>query len=471
MNEPEPLADIGPFGGLTISVLADRIRKHETTAAEITEQALTAAHKYGPKLNCFVTIDDQGARRAAARADEELASGLDRGPLHGIPVGIKDVIATSGLMTTMGSRHFAGHIPTADADVVTALRNSGAVIMAKTQTHEFAYGPTSDRSASGAARNPHDQTLMTGGSSGGSAAAVAAGLVPLALGTDTGGSVRVPAALCGTVGMRPTQNSLSTRGVFPLSPTIDIVGPLASTADEIALAWRALSSGGSTFRSVPAKEAGRSLPDPHRARNLRFALARCALAERVAPDLTDAAGLAAKTLARPDSPVAELYLPEIDACADPYKIIQSAEAYAIHHQRVERMPELFDAEVLERLQDASRVKGWEYVKALGTRDRLRMLVLDRMDTVDILLMPTVPIGALAIDQRSLPPEVNWNSPREALLSMTSAWSVLGFPALSIPVPAAENGLPRSVQLIGKPGQEWQLLDVASSLETAFTDPG
>ncbi|TYD00178.1 amidase [Arthrobacter echini] len=462
------LGGVGPFGGTTISTLAARIRSRETSSLEITEVALAAAHKYGPMLNCFVTIDDHGATQAAAVADEELAAGLDRGPLHGIPVGIKDVIATNGLLTTMGSRHFSDHVPTADADVVTALRSAGAVILAKTQTHEFAYGPTSDRSASGPARNPHRLGLMTGGSSGGSAAAVAAGLLPLALGTDTGGSTRVPAALCGTLGLRPTGQSLSSRGVFPLSPTLDVVGPLAATAEDIAIAWRSLSPSGGLFPAAEGTEDPRGLPAAIHAGELRYALVTCALTERASADSADAVRIAAAALTRDRAPVPTVFLPEIDACADPYRVIQSAEAYALHHERVERAPELFGSEVLERLHEASRVAGWEYVLALADKERLRARVLVRLRTADVLLMPTVPVSAPAIDQRSFPPETLWNSPREALLSMTSAWSVLGFPALSVPVPGTGDGLPRSVQVIAKPDQEEQLFIVAAALEESFT---
>ncbi|WP_298253943.1 amidase [uncultured Arthrobacter sp.] len=470
MSESAVLAGVGPFGGTTIPMLAARIRSRKTTASEITELALAAAHEYGPMLNCFVTIDDHGATHAASVADQELAAGLDRGPLHGIPVGIKDMIATNGLLTTMGSRHFADHVPTADADVVTALRNAGAVILAKTQTHEFAYGPTSDRSATGPARNPHRLQLMTGGSSGGSAAAVAAGLLPLALGTDTGGSTRVPAALCGTLGLRPTGQSLSNRGVFPLSPTLDVVGPLAATAADIALAWQALSRNGGGFPSTAGPGDLLSPPAPVRAGELRYALVTCALTERAAADSADAVRMAAATFTRDRPPVPTVFLPELDACADPYRIIQSAEAYALHHDRVERAPELFGDEVLERLQEASEVKGWEYVLALAEKERLRARVLDRLRAVDVLLMPTVPVSAPAIDQRSFPPETPWTGPRQALLSMTSAWSVLGFPALSVPVPGAGDGLPRSVQVIAKPDQEEHLFVVASALEESFAAP-
>lgn len=462
------LTGVGPFAGVGIDELARGLREGARTAVDITEEALAAAHSWGAELNCFVAVDDDGARRAARRADAELAAGLDKGPLHGIPVGVKDVIATSGLATTMGSRHFAGDIPVRDASVVGSLRAAGAVVLGKTQTHEFAYGPTSDRAATGAARNPQDLSLMTGGSSGGSAAAVAAGIVPLALGTDTGGSVRIPAALCGAVGLRPTQGSLDMAGVFPLALTMDVVGPITRSAADAALAWWALSS---RPESSGARWSQGITPaaalDPDRARELRIARPGCGLINRVHQSARAAERGAAEVFAAAGPAVTDLPLPEIDRTSDLYYDIQSAEAYEIHEERVRNAPGLFDPEVLDRLQAAAGVPGWRYVRALDERRRLRAAVLDRLATVDLLLMPTVPVEAPALQQRALDPDTGWTAVREALLALTSPWSLLGFPAISVPVPGP--ALSGSVQLVAKPGQETLLLDAAALLENSWSD--
>lgn len=193
----------GPFTGICLTELGDRLRRGSTNAVELTRQALTAIEETQSELNAFVTVDSDAAL-AAARADKELAKGIDHGPLLGIPVAVKGVINTAGLTTAMGSRHFADWLPQRDAEAVARWRAAGAVVLGKTTTHELAYGPTGDRAANGPCANPRDPRRMAGGSSAGSAAAVAAGLVPLALGTDTGGSVRIPAALCGVVGLRPS---------------------------------------------------------------------------------------------------------------------------------------------------------------------------------------------------------------------------------------------------------------------------
>lgn len=463
----ESLTGVGPFAGLGIAELARRIRDGESTAVDLTEDALAAAHSWGKQLNCFVTVDDGGARRAARLADAELATGVDRGPLHGIPVGVKDMIATSGLATTMGSRHFAGDIPAQDASVVNSLRTAGAVILGKTQTHEFAYGPTSDRAATGAARNPQDLSRMTGGSSGGSAAAVAAGLVPLALGTDTGGSVRIPAALCGAVGLRPTQGSFDMTGAFPLSPTMDVAGPIAGSVADTALGWWALSTRPESSGAHWSRWSAPTVPEPGRLRGLRIGQPVCNLVDRVEQSARGAQQTAVDALAAAGAALTGLALPELDETSGPYYDIQSAEAYEIHEERVRCAPELFDPEVLERLEAAARVPGWRYVRALDARVRLRAAMLDKLAAVDLLLMPTVPLEAPAINQRDLAPNTGWSGVREALLALTSPWSLLGFPAISVPVPAAGAALFGSVQLVAKPGQERLLLDTAALLENSL----
>ncbi|MBF8193442.1 amidase, partial [Nonomuraea sp. K274] len=230
----------GPFTGRTLAGLARDLRTGRTTSTELVEQALDAIAELDPALNAFVTVDAEGARAAARRADQE-PDDL-RGPLHGVPVAVKDLIMVAGLPSTMGSRHFADYVPEVDAWCVARLRRAGAVIVGKTTTHEFAYGPTGDRSAAGPSRNPWDPARMSGGSSGGSAVAVAAGMVPLALGTDTGGSVRIPAALCGVAGFKPAYEAIPADGVFPLSRSLDHVGVLAGDEHDCLTAYRCLTT-------------------------------------------------------------------------------------------------------------------------------------------------------------------------------------------------------------------------------------
>jgi len=435
------LAGAGPFADTSIADLADRLRTGQTTARAIAEAALTAADELGPALNCYVTVDHDGALRAADQADRELAAGIDRGPLHGIPVGVKDLIDTAGLRTTMGSRHFADHIPTTDAAVVVSLRQVGAVIIGKTHTHQFAYGPTGDVAHVGPARNPHDPTRMTGGSSSGSAAALAAGLLPAALGTDTGGSVRIPAALCGVVGLRPTQGAVPTTGVFSLSTTLDTVGPMAATVADTALLWSALT--GRPTR--PASVDG-----------LRIGVVRSDQTDRLVPSQALALDTALTALRSAGFTLIDTPMPNLADWARHYLEIIGPEARATHADRVADAPDDFEPDVLARLATAADVPAWRYVATLRTRAALR----DDPPS-DILVLPTVPIEAPPVGARDTDVGAGWTDPGAALLALNSPWSLLGLPAISIPIPG--TSLPGSVQLVGRAGGEAELLAVAARL--------
>lgn len=453
----------GPFARLTAVESGMRIRDGEISALELTEASLKAAETLGADLGCFVTVDRDGAMRAASAAQAEIASGVCRGPLHGVPVAVKDVIATNGLRTTMGSRHFENHVPRVDAEAVRRLRDAGAIIIGKTTTHEFAFGPTGDRGLGGPARNPHDPRRMAGGSSGGSGSAVAAGIVPAALGTDTGGSVRIPAALCGVLGLRPTIGSVSSQGVFPLAPTMDVVGPLARSSGDLRVVWDVLSGSVDSAAWSGRQLGAADSPRCFRGRPLRVAVVQSGLTERLVPTQARAVQDAAARLSGAGFEVTGASVPELDEFHETYVAIQSAEAYAIHHERVLESPDLFDEEVLERLRAAGGLEGWRYVTALDRRRRLQAALDSSLQGTDILLLPTVPIEAPLVNQRRADFGAGWHSPRDALLALTEPFSVLGWPALSLPVAEGEGTLPASVQLAARPGQEQLLLHAADSL--------
>lgn len=461
MSLLRPPADAGYFVEHTVPALMADLRAGRVSAEDLVEQALDAAVRLNPLLNAFVTLDELGARATARRATQELAAGVDRGPLHGLPIAIKDIIDTAGLRTTMGSRHFADWVPDRDATCVHRLREAGAVIIGKTTTHEYAYGPTGDRSASGPACNPYQPGRMAGGSSGGSAAAVAAGIVPLSIGTDTGGSIRIPAACCGVVGLKPTHGVVPTDGVFPLSPSLDTVGPLARTATDCQLLWDALTAGRSategevapptTSRPVPLRIGWISPDSIHPTETAVTHAAREGL-DRIADRLS----------------VREIDVPDISALRRAYPVIQGSEAYALHAERLAADPDLYGEEVRQRLRDAGQLRGWELVRAGELRDRGRATITSLLQQHDLLALPTIPIPAPPLGTRTQRLSGTTIDTRKALLSLTSPWNVAGLPAITVPIGLAE-GLPVGLQLVGPAGGEHLLLSAAQWLQAAGPD--
>ncbi|GAA4140714.1 amidase [Actinomadura keratinilytica] len=420
----------GFFTGRTLADLGDDLRAGRTSAAALLDRALESID---PGLNAFVTVDAEGAAAAARRADEELAAGADRGPLHGVPVAVKDIIDVAGLPTGMGSALFDGYVAAGDAACVRRLREAGAVIVGKTTTHEFAYGASGDVSVTGPSRNPHDPARISGGSSGGSAVAVAAGMVPLALGTDTGGSVRIPAALCGIAGFKPAFGSIPVDGVFPLAESLDHVGVLAATPADCRTAYRVLTA--SDDRPAPGEIRmawidGMAPVDAPVERAVRDALA----------DLPA------------DLPAERLDLP---AARRVFAAIQDCETYDLHADRVERAPDRFQPATLDRLRRAARTPGWRYVRALRERDAFADAVAGLLARYDVLVLPTVPLTAPPIGER----DSALGPLQPTLVSLTCPWNVARVPALSVPA-GSVDGLPVGAQFIGRPGAEHVLFAAA-----------
>lgn len=385
-----------------------------------------------------IALDAERALRTARDRAAELARGAWRGPLHGVAVGVKDLYDVAGLPTRAGSHVLDDAAPaTADAALVARLREAGAVVVAKLHTHEFAYGPTGDVAAGGPARNPHDPTRITGGSSSGSAAAVAAGHLPLALGTDTGASVRTPAALCGVVGLKPAFGALPLQGVFPLSETCDHAGFLTADVAGAALVWDALTGTGAP---TAARRVGLLADDYWQPAD---------------PALTAAVEEAAAALRAAGVEVVERRTPMIDELAATYPTIVGAEAYATHAGWLAERPGAYQDVTRERLAPFGDLPARAYVDAQRTRRRLGAALREAVGEVDALLLPTTrlratPIGAAEVDGVAV---------RPALLALTLPFNLTGWPAVS--VPGATDGLPAGVQLVGVGLDERSLLRLAA----------
>lgn len=426
------------------------LRDGRTTATALATRSLERIGGLDPVVNAFVRVDADGALAAARRADAELAAGVDRGPLHGIPIAVKDIFDIEGTPTGSGTAStFATAGAASDAEVVGTLRTAGAVIVGKTTMHEFAYGATGDRSAQGASRNPHDPARMSGGSSGGSAVAVAAGMVPLALGTDTAGSVRVPAALCGVVGFKPAFDDLSTEGVHPLAPSLDHVGVFARTAADARLLYESLRGRRATLSPASAAEILWVAPEVFVPADPRVAdVARAALSRAGAVVREDAAAALALR-GRELFPV--------------FTTLQSAEAYRVHAHHLDADESLIDAEVVARLRAGGAVGAADYARAEEDRERFRLVVDGLFESADVIAMPTVAATAPLIDQRTLRLAGEDVEVRATLLALTSPWNLTRTPALSVPA-GLVDGLPVGVQLIARPGREALLFALAAAVE-------
>jgi aspartyl-tRNA(Asn)/glutamyl-tRNA(Gln) amidotransferase subunit A len=420
------------------------------------------------ETNSFITVTAQRALEEASLAESEILAGRHRGPLHGVPVALKDIIYTRGVRTTMGSALYAGHVPDHSATVARKLEEAGSVLIGKTNTHELAYGPTGDRSYFGPTLNPHDARRITGGSSGGSGAAVAAMLCYGALGSDTGGSIRIPAALCGIVGMKPTFGRVSKSGVFPLCWSLDHVGPITRTVEDNALMLNVLAGHDQEDHySVdrPAEDFTR-----HLRRGLHgggIGLPRSFYFDHVDKEVGARVLEAVEVFRSLGARVREVEIPNLIDTLHAHRLILGAEAYAVHEESLENEPETFDEEVGERLMDGARPRAYRYAKAR----RRGVLATDEFDHalhgVDALLTPTLPITATDIGQREVSIGDYEESVRSALTRFTGPTNLTGHPSLSIPCGTTATGLPVGLQLIGRHFDEATLYRFGHAYEEAM----
>jgi aspartyl-tRNA(Asn)/glutamyl-tRNA(Gln) amidotransferase subunit A len=417
--------------------------------------------------NSFIIVTAERALEEATRAEGEIQARRYRGPLHGVPVGLKDLIYTRGVRTTMGSAFFAGYVPDHSATVTRKLEEAGSILIGKTNTHEFAYGPTGDRSYFGPTRNPHDTRRITGGSSGGSGAAVAAGLCYGALGSDTGGSIRIPASLCGTVGMKPTFGRVSKRGVFPLCWSLDHVGPITRTVRDNAMMLNVLAGHDpEDLHSVdrPAEDFTRDLESGLRGAGI--GLPSSFYFEHVDDEVEARVREAIEIFTSLGAEVREVEIPNLKDTLKAQRLILAAEAYAVHEERLENEPEKFGEEVRERLMDGERPKAYRYANA---RER-GLLATDEFDRalggVDVLLTPTLPIVATEIGQREVSIGGYEEVVRSALTRLTGPTDLTGHPSLSVPCGTTVSGLPVGLQLIGRRFDEATLYRFGHAYEEA-----
>jgi aspartyl-tRNA(Asn)/glutamyl-tRNA(Gln) amidotransferase subunit A len=454
---------------LSISEAAELLRRKKISPVDLTSVCLDRIERLNPVLNAFITVTHESALAQARVAEDEISRGNWRGPLHGIPIGLKDLIDTAGVRTTCGSALFADRVPIEDAFVVQQLKRAGAVLIGKQNLQEFAYGGTSASSHYGAVHNPWNPKLIAGGSSGGSAAAVAAGMCFGAIGSDTGGSIREPAAFCGVVGLKPTYGRVSTRGVFPLSWSLDHVGPICRNVRDAALMLEAIAGYDvldATCVDWPTEPYANALSVKT---DFRVGLVRQPFFADLDADIELAINEAIEVIrrmsvseARPSGRASSLEVIEVELPSVP-TAVQAPEVYAIHKDYYANSPELYRPWMRERLAQAATADTAAYVADRFALERVRRTVNDVFAEVDLLITPTTPVPPITIEAAL---NMSPSPAGEVWLRNTRPFNAYGLPTISIPTGFTSAGLPIGLQIAGPRFGEVRVLAFAHAFEQA-----
>jgi aspartyl-tRNA(Asn)/glutamyl-tRNA(Gln) amidotransferase subunit A len=440
----------------TIAELAPLVAAGRVSSEDLTRACLAEIDAHDRALNAFITVLGASAIAEARERDAELAAGRCRGPLHGIPISLKDLIDQQGVPTTAASRVREGHVAERDAPVTARLREAGAVLIGKTNLHEFAFGTTSDDTAFGAIRNPHDPGRSPGGSSGGSAVAVVTGMSVASIGTDTGGSIRIPSAACGTVGLKPTWGEIPCEGVVPLCRSLDHVGPLARSVADAWVIYLVLR-GSLTAARWP-------LPAARPVKGLRLGVPRQYFHDVLDDDVRARFAASLAWLRQAGARTVDVVIPHAGGTPPVYLHTSLPEATAYHAAWLDDVPERYTRNVRLRLEMGRYVLAGDYVRAQAARAVLQREVDAALEGCDALVLPTLPIpappiGATTVDVAGTPQPV-----RAMMLRLTQLFNLTGHPAVSMPAGDTPSGLPCGVQLVGRLNDTEGLLATAAACE-------
>lgn len=458
-----------------IEQISRLFRKRTLSPVELTKLILARIDQLNPNLNAYITVTHDQALTQAKKAEAELFAprgrkgNLDRGPLHGIPISLKDNIYTKHIRTTAGSKILKDFIPKEDAAVVTQLKNAGAVIVGKTNLHEFAYGVTSNNPHFGPVRNPWDLHRIPGGSSGGSAAAVAAGLCYGSIGTDTGGSIRIPAALCGAVGLKPTLGRVSINGIIPLSLSLDCAGPIARTVQDAAILFDAILQ-----RTTSTPISRTSKKSPAKSRKFTLGIPKEFFLDVVSPEVQSIFDEAIRLLKKQGVRFKEISLPLLHETENAGNQIAWPEA-TLYHQQSGWFPSRsadYGEDVSSRLEMGTKVSATTYLSALEFREKFILQFHQSLQDsgIDALAVPTTPITAPQINQESIRLNDKDHPTRALLLRPNRPANLAGLPAISVPAGLTPENLPAGLQFIGPANSEPLLLQLAQTFERAQSDP-
>jgi aspartyl-tRNA(Asn)/glutamyl-tRNA(Gln) amidotransferase subunit A len=432
--------------------LGRAIRAGNTTSEAATERCLSVIRDRDPSINAFITVLADSALDAARAADRELRSGRDRGALHGVPISIKDIFDIAGVRTTAASHVRKAHSARRDATVVSRLREAGAVLVGKTNLHEFALGTTNEESAYGPVHHPLDAGRSPGGSSGGSAASILAGMAYASIGTDTGGSIRIPSAACGLVGLKPRYREVPTQGVVPLSASFDHVGPLCATVADAAAIFRVIAD-------APGLDAP---PSPRDARGLRLGVPRRYFFDLLDDEVARAFDATCARLSAAGVTLDEVVIPHAAETPAAYLHVALTEAAAFHAKTLESQPDDYTPTVRVRLEAGRYVLAEDYLRAQQCRHLLRTEVSAALDGRDGLLLPALAVPATALGAATVRVGGTDEPMRNVTLRLTQLFNLTGHPAITIPCGATGNGLPIGAQLVGTTTAA--LLQAAATLE-------
>ena len=454
------------FNSLTISSALELIRSQKTSPQDLATACLRQIERLNPTFNAFITVSDviarsrEAATKQSSYLQRKIASGSALAmTLDGIPIAVKDLFDTAGIRTTMGSKFFADNIPETDAFVVEKLKQTGAVIMGKTNTHEIALGVTGNNPHYGTARNPWNKTHIPGGSSSGSAIAVATGMALGALGTDTGGSIRIPASLCSVVGFKPTYGRVSLRGVFPLSWNLDHVGPLTKTVEDAALIMQVISvydpMDPASIKILMGDDFGHLADD---VKGMKIAFGVGEYIEGSDSAVLDAVREAAQLFRSMGCKVEEVNVDWLREAALANKTMTQADGAAVHRDRLKEKPDWFGEDIRLRLEDGAKTTSTEYILARRTQAEVRKRCEHFFETYDLLILPTTPITA--------PPIEGLDALEQAarLTRFTAPFNLTGLPALSVPCGFTSNGLPIGLQIVSRAWADARVLNAGYAYE-------
>lgn len=455
---------------LSLKQLSERIQSGEISPMDLTEVCLDRIKKFNPILNAFITvIDEETLYNQSQIAEREIKHGKYYSPLHGIPFSIKDILYAKGVRCTVGSKIFSNYIPSVDATAVKRIKKAGAILIGTNNLNEFASGITGINYFYGSSKNPWNTSRISGGSSGGSAAAVATGMVPISLGTDTGGSVRVPSSLCGVVGMKPTYGRVSKHNVFPLSPSLDHVGCITRSAWDTAVVmehiagWDPLDET-SKRKRVPAYT---KIIENSTMKGIRIGIPKKYFFDHVYSQVENLFYDFIETLGSAGSIIVhDLDLHNTGRYHRVWQEIRLAEASEIHMKWLNTRPDDYSYEVRQMLVQGTKVSAVDYISALNTVRKLRQEFLSILNyKVDAIMVPTTIIPAPRFDEETVSIDMNTVvETREALLQNTILFNSTGLPAISIPIGLTKDNMPVAAQIIGPPFKEEKILSIAYNYE-------